>query len=103
MLGQLAGSCRTDPRSRATVAADVPAAGALYKDGPSGRYLVDGPWLFRLDTADRGLRSGFQRHFSTAGWAPTTVPNAWNVGDYSEASMKGTVGWYRKDFSLPSA
>jgi beta-glucuronidase len=86
-----------------TAQADVPAAGALYKDGPSGRYLLDGPWLFRLDTADRGLRSGFQRHFSTAGWSPTTVPNAWNVGDYSAESMKGTVGWYRKDFTLPSA
>jgi beta-glucuronidase len=83
--------------------ADVPAAGALYKDGPSGRYLIDGPWLFRLDTADRGLRSGFQRNFSTAGWAPTTVPNAWNATDSSVESMKGTVGWYRKDFSLPSA
>jgi beta-galactosidase/beta-glucuronidase len=25
----------------------------------------------------------------------------WNVGDDSEASMRGSVGWYRKDFELP--
>ncbi len=83
--------------------ADVPTAGALYKDGPSGRYLVGGRWLFRLDSADRGIQRGFQRSFSTAGWSPTTVPNAWNATDSSRESMSGTVGWYRKDFTLPSA
>src|SRR5689334_5981318 len=79
--------------------ADVPSAGALYKNGPSGRYLVGGQWLFRLDRTGQGLSSGWMRNFSTAGWTPTTVPNAWNADDYSVASMKGTVGWYRKDFT----
>jgi len=32
-------------------AADVPSNKTLYADGPSGRYLVDGQWLFRLDAA----------------------------------------------------
>ena len=36
-------------------AADVPVGRTLYKTGPSGRYLVDGDWLFRLDT--RGARA----------------------------------------------
>jgi beta-glucuronidase len=31
------------------------------------------------------------------------VPNAWNATDESEESFMGTVGWYRKDFKLPSA
>ena len=31
------------------------------------------------------------------------VPNVWNLGDDSPASMIGGVGWYRKDFSLPEA
>ena len=31
-----------------------------------------------------------------------TVPNAWNVGDDSVASMNGSIGWYRKDFELPT-
>ncbi len=29
------------------------------------------------------------------------MPNAWNAGDYSSASMAGSVGWYRRDFVLP--
>jgi len=82
-------------------AADVPSAKTLYADGPSGRFLVDGQWLFRLDRADQGLRQHFERQSSTAGWSPVSVPNVWNVGDDSDASMRGSVGWYRKDFELP--
>ena len=82
-------------------AADVPSAKTLYADGPSGRFLVDGKWLFRLDKADQGTRQHFERQRSTAGWSPVSVPNVWNVGDDSEESMRGTVGWYRKDFELP--
>ena len=37
------------------------------------------------------------------GWAPTTVPNASNAGDFSNASYLGSVHWYRKDFRLPRA
>jgi beta-glucuronidase len=81
--------------------ADVPSAKTLYADGPSGRYLVDGRWLFRLDAADQGVRRRFYRQSSTSGWSPVSVPNVWNVGDDSEASMRGSVGWYRKDFELP--
>jgi beta-glucuronidase len=84
-------------------AADVPAAKTLYRDGPSGRYLVNGGWLFRLDDANRGLADGFAKQTTTEGWTPTTVPNAWNAGDDSSASFQGTVGWYRKDFRLPTA
>jgi beta-glucuronidase len=82
-------------------AADVPSAKTLYADGPSGRFLMDGRWLFRLDAADQGVRRRFYRQSSTAGWSPVSVPNVWNVGDDSEASMRGSVGWYRKDFELP--
>ncbi len=46
-------------------AADVPSAKTLYSDGPSGRYLMDGQWLFRLDAADRGVRQRFYRQSST--------------------------------------
>ena len=30
------------------------SAKTLYKDGPEGRYLLDGDWLFRLDNDDQG-------------------------------------------------
>jgi beta-glucuronidase len=75
----------------------------LYKTGPTGRWLMGGPWLFRADPAGTGLKAGWPRQATVVGWSPTTVPNAWNTGDFSNASMTGGVGWYRKDFRLPSA
>jgi beta-glucuronidase len=76
----------------------TPSAKTLYKNGPSGRYLMDGPWLFRFDNR----QSGPQRQTTTAGWTRVTVPNAWNATDESDASFGGAVGWYRKDFKLPT-
>ncbi len=76
---------------------------ALYENGPSGRYLMGGEWLFRPDPGYNGERQGFQRQATKAGWSPVGVPHAWNAGDDSEASFMGGVGWYRKDFRLPSA
>jgi beta-glucuronidase len=81
--------------------ADTPTTKTLYADGPSGRHLLDGDWSFRLDAADQGQRAHWERATSTAGWSTVTVPNAWNAGDDSPASMAGSIGWYRKDFSLP--
>jgi beta-glucuronidase len=76
----------------------TPSAKTLYKNGPSGRFLMDGTWLRKLDNR----ASGPQRERGTAGWTRVTVPNAWNAGDNSDASFAGGVGWYRKDFRLPS-
>jgi beta-glucuronidase len=84
-------------------APDTPKAGALYDNGPNGRYLMGGQWLFRLDPGGQGIDQAWQRQSSTTGWSLTTVPNAWNATDQSEASMHGGVGWYRKDFRLPSS
>jgi beta-glucuronidase len=84
-------------------AADGVTRGTVYHDGPDNRYLLGGDWLFRLDTAGVGLDQGFQKQTDGAGWKTTSVPNAWNAGDNSVASMVGTVGWYRKDFHLPDA
>jgi beta-glucuronidase len=86
-----------------TVRADTPAAGSLYQDGPSGRYLVAGTWYRRADPHDRGQELGWQRRESPVGWEPTAVPNAANAGDYSPQSYLGGVWWYRKDFELPPA
>src|SRR4051794_29442533 len=83
--------------------ADTPKPGADYYAGPSGRYLMGGTWLFRKDDADKGLSQGFMRNATTAGWSRVTVPNAWNATDETPQSFAGTVGWYRKDFKLPSA
>lgn len=83
--------------------ADTPTGRTLYSDGAQGRRLMGGEWLFRLDKEDVGLKQRFQRQTGRGGWNAVRVPNAWNVGDDSPESMAGATGWYRKDFSLPSA
>jgi beta-glucuronidase len=81
----------------------APAGARAATDGPTGSTLLDGGWLFRRDAADVGLRHHWERSRSSAGWSAVSVPSAWNAGDPSAASMHGGVGWYRKDFRLPSA
>jgi beta-glucuronidase len=83
--------------------AETPTAGTVYRDGPSGRYLVGGTWYRRSDRADRGLRRGYQRQTSRRGWRAVTIPNAANATDNSTRSYVGGVWWYRKDFELPSS
>jgi beta-glucuronidase len=84
-------------------AADKPSSKTLYADGPEGRYLMDGDWLFKLDNEDQGVRAHWMRQSSSQGWKTVQVPNVWNLGDPSNASMAGGIGWYRKDFELPNA
>jgi Glycosyl hydrolases family 2, TIM barrel domain/Glycosyl hydrolases family 2, sugar binding domain/Glycosyl hydrolases family 2 len=80
-----------------------PTPGALYRDGQTGRYLLSGSWLYQPDPNNVGLAQGWWENVaSTTGWSPVTVPNAYNAGDFSTPSMLGSVGWYRRDFTLPS-
>jgi beta-glucuronidase len=88
----------------AATGGSTPSAGGLYASGHTNRYLLDGSWFFRLDPRNVGLRSGYARKSaSLAGWTEITIPHAWNATDESPASMRGSVGWYRKDFRVPSA
>jgi beta-glucuronidase len=80
----------------------VAAGKPWYQDGPGGRILLDGQWLFRGDPADEGLAAGWAAETDPALWSPITVPSAWNAGDDSDASMAGSVGWYRRDFRVPA-
>jgi beta-glucuronidase len=73
-----------------------------YQDGPGGRILLDDNWLFRADPNDEGLAAGWAAQTDTAGWTGVAIPNAWNAGDDSDASMAGGVGWYRRDLHVPS-
>jgi beta-glucuronidase len=82
-------------------AAETPQPKTLYRDGPSGRFLLGGGWYSRPDPNDQGVAQRFQRQSSLAGWSPTTVPKAVNARDFSIASYMGTVYWFRKDFELP--
>ena len=89
-------------RAQPAYSATPPTAGALYRDGQLGRYLLGGGWLYRADTSDVGLAQHWWETASTDGWAPVTVPNSYNAGDFSAPSMSGYVGWYRRDFTLPA-
>jgi beta-glucuronidase len=83
--------------------ATPPTNHVLYQDGQTGRYLLGGEWLYRADPTNLGIAQGwYQNNPSTLGWSPVTVPNADNAGNFSSASMDGTIGWYRRDFTLPA-
>jgi beta-glucuronidase len=87
----------------ASAQSSTPSQKTTYFAGQSGRYMVDGTWYFRQDVADQGLGAHFERQTSLTDWAPVTVPNAWNATDESDQSARGSIGWYRKDFTFPSA
>jgi beta-glucuronidase len=92
-----------DAQSAGPYLATAPTKGALYADGQDDRYLLGGEWLYEADPNDIGAANGWWRdNPSTAGWSPVSVPNSYNAGDLSAASMAGSVGWYRRDFTLPA-
>lgn len=101
-----AGATLAARRSDAQVpaySAQTPTKGAWYFDGQDNRYLLGGAWLYRPDRSDVGLAQGWWRDVAgTSGWSPVSVPNSYNAGDLSSASMNGYVGWYRRDFILPA-
>jgi beta-glucuronidase len=78
-----------------------PSRTVLYRDGHGGRRLLDGTWHFRSDPKATGLAQGWQRGSSLDGWAAVEIPHSWNAADLSDASQRGALGWYRKDFRLP--
>ena len=91
------------PARAAQYVPEPPTKGALYRDGHSGRYLLGGSWLFRDDSGDVGLAQGWWRGTgATAGWSPVTVPNTYDAGGLSNISTVGWVGWYRRDFTVPT-
>jgi beta-galactosidase/beta-glucuronidase len=82
-------------------AAATPSPGALYTNGPSGRFTLDGEWYRRADRPNRGVARGWHTSRSLRGWSTTTIPNAANAGDETARSYMGGVWWYRKDFEAP--
>jgi beta-glucuronidase len=93
----------TTPTPGPPYVATPPTNQVLYRDGQTGRYLLGGEWLYEADPSDQGVDAGWYRNVaSTTGWTPVTVPNAFNAGVFTSAGMYGWVGWYRRDFTLPT-
>ena len=81
----------------------APTKSVVATDGQTDRFLLGGPWLYRADQGNVGVAQGWwQPTSSTDGWTPVSVPNAYNAGDLSSQSWYGYVGWYRRDFTLPT-
>ena len=85
----------------AAQAADTPTARTLYEDGPEGRYLMEGDWLFRLDAADRGSAAATTARRARPAGARSRSRTPGTSATTRWRSMNGSVGWYRKDFELP--
>lgn len=103
LLGALLLACTAAHGQAPAYEPSAPTPGALYRDGQSGRFLLGGAWLFRADPGAWGVAAGWWKDVgATEGWSVTSVPNAYNAGDLSTQSMIGSVGWYRRDFTLPS-
>jgi beta-glucuronidase len=77
------------PAAQAAAAPRVPAERALYADGPTGRYLLDGGWEAR--------RAGSAR------WSAASVPDAFNARDLTARGFRGGVWFYRDRFVAPAA
>lgn len=79
---------------------DQPTKKTLIYEGQDNRYLLGGTWYFRQDDTFVGDAEHWETQPDLVGWTAVTVPHNWNAADTTED--KGSVGWYRKDFTLPS-
>src|SRR5690242_880323 len=73
----------------AAAGAYAPREHPLYRDGPSGRYLLDSAWTSSAHRA--------------GGFRPVSIPNSFNARDLTTKGNRSRVQWYRERFTLPSA
>jgi beta-glucuronidase len=65
------------------------------------RQLLGGTWYFRKDDTFVGENEGWFAQDDLTGWTPISVPYNWNATDTTE--NRPSIGWYRKEFSLPKS
>jgi len=73
--------------------------GVLIKEGWTNRFVLGGQWYFRQDDTFVGDAAGWARQQDLSGWAPISVPHNWNAKDTTQ--NRSSVGWYRKEFTVP--
>jgi hypothetical protein len=93
-------SLRTAPRpGRAYL---ITTKGPVAVSPPEPIPLTQG-WQYLPDPSNIGLADNWgDGGATTFDWTPVTIPNSFNT-TLSSASENGSVGWYRVDFTGPSA
>jgi beta-glucuronidase len=76
-----------------------PGGRPLIREGQTNRELLGGTWYFRQDDTFVGEAERWFEQDDLAGWTAITVPHNWNATDTTE--NRPSVGWYRKEFTLP--
>jgi beta-glucuronidase len=77
-----------------------PGGKPLVYEGQTTRQLLGGTWYFRQDDLlTQGDTERWYDQDDLTGWTATSVPHNWNAQDTT--LNKSSVGWYRKEFSLP--
>ena len=91
----------TQPPPSPELVVERPGGKPLIHEGQTGRRLVGGTWYFRLDDTFVGEAERWYDQDDLVGWTAIGVPHNWNAQDTT--LNKSSVGWYRKEFSLPRA
>ena len=78
-----------------------PGGKPLIREGQVNRQLLGGTWYFRKDDTFVGEGEGWFAQDDLTGWTPISVPYNWNATDTTE--NRPSIGWYRKEFSLPKS
>jgi beta-glucuronidase len=80
---------------------EAPRGKPLIHEGQTTRQLLGGTWYFRPDDTlpPVGDTEGWYAQDDLNGWEAIRVPHNWNARD-TELD-KASVGWYRKEFTLP--
>jgi beta-galactosidase/beta-glucuronidase len=76
-----------------------PGGKPLIREGQVNRQLLGGTWYFRQDDSFVGEAERWFAQDDLTGWTAINVPFNWNATDTTE--NRSSVGWYRKEFSLP--
>jgi beta-glucuronidase len=80
-----------------------PGGKPLIREGQVDRQLLGGTWYFRQDDSfpPVGAAQRWYAQRDLTGWSEITVPHNWNATD--TLLDKSSIGWYRKEFTLPRA
>ena len=93
------GGTQTPPPVAPELRIERPGGKPLIREGQLNRELLGGTWYFRQDDAFVGEQERWFDRDDLTGWNAVTVPHNWNATDTID--NKPSIGWYRKDFTLP--